>query len=287
VLAAAREKPNGRGLLWRIEKPGLAPSHLFGTIHLTDDRVNDLPPAVKQALAGARRMALEVADLSRASSSQAVRRVGALAQYSGGQSLKTELPPAEYAALRPVLDKRGLRPEASDAMKPWLLMLAMALPVCEQLRQAHGLKVLDMRLAEHAKARGIPVVGLETMEAQLRAMAGISTFSQLALLVGAARYADRTEDSIETLVQSYLAGDVSVALPLQRYYYEKLGLPGTVLDEFEDVVLSRRNRQMRDAALPLLAEGGLFIGVGGAHLSGRDGLVELLRQSGYAVTAVE
>jgi TraB/PrgY/gumN family len=35
------------------------------------------------------------------------------------------------------------------------------------------------------------------------------------------------------------------------------------------------------------AEGGLFIGVGAAHLSGHDGLVELLRQSGHTVTAVE
>jgi uncharacterized protein YbaP (TraB family) len=44
---------------------------------------------------------------------------------------------------------------------------------------------------------------------------------------------------------------------------------------------------MRDAALPLLAEGGLFVGVGAGHLSGPEGLVELLRQSGYTVTAVE
>lgn len=36
-----------------------------------------------------------------------------------------------------------------------------------------------------------------------------------------------------------------------------------------------------------IAEGGLFIGVGAAHLQGREGLVELLRQSGYTVTAVE
>jgi uncharacterized protein len=52
-------------------------------------------------------------------------------------------------------------------------------------------------------------------------------------------------------------------------------------------MLSRRNHGMRDAALPLLAEGGLFIGVGAAHLSGNDGLIEMPRQSGHTVTAVE
>ena len=44
---------------------------------------------------------------------------------------------------------------------------------------------------------------------------------------------------------------------------------------------------MRDAALPLLAKGNVFIGVGALHLPGRDGLVQLLRDKGYTVTAVE
>jgi len=35
--ARADDLVNGDGLLWRIEKPGLAPSYLFGTIHSTDE----------------------------------------------------------------------------------------------------------------------------------------------------------------------------------------------------------------------------------------------------------
>ena len=287
IMAEAKEKTNAKGLLWRIEKAGLAPSHLFGTIHLTDDRVNSLSPAVKEALAAAKRVALELADMSSASSSQAMQRLGALVQYSGGQSLRTELPPSEYAVLQEALKKRGLPVGAYDYTRPWLLVLSKALPPCEQVRHLHGLKVLDMRLADDAKARGIPVVGLETAESQLRAMAGISTFSQLALLVSTVRYIDRVEDFVETLVQSYLRRDVSVALPLQAYFHEKLGLPRSALDEFEAVMLARRNHEMRAAALPLLGEGGLFIGVGSGHLPGPEGLVELLRQSGYAVTMVE
>jgi uncharacterized protein YbaP (TraB family) len=64
------------------------------------------------------------------------------------------------------------------------------------------------------------------------------------------------------------------------------GLPRSAVDEFDATMLDRRNR-MLDAALPLISEGGLFIGVGSAHLPGREGLVELVRQFGYTVTAVE
>ena len=35
--ARADDLVNADGLMWRIEKPSLAPSYLFGTIHSTDD----------------------------------------------------------------------------------------------------------------------------------------------------------------------------------------------------------------------------------------------------------
>jgi len=286
VMAAAKATPNAKGLLWRIEKSGLAPSYLFGTIHISDDRVNSLSPAVKEAFKGAKRVALEVGDMSGEGMSQAMQQIGTLSQYGGGQSLKTELPPAEYQALQDLLRKRGMPGGALDGMRPWMLMLTLALPACEQMRHAQGLKPLDARLADDARARGIPVVGLETAESQLRTMAGMSTLTQLALLVSAVRYADRTEDSLETMVLGYLRRDLSFIWPLQHYMLEKASLPRSALDEFEAALVTRRNHHMRDAALPLLAEGGVFIGVGGAHLLGREGLVELLRQSGYTVTAL-
>ena len=48
-----------------------------------------------------------------------------------------------------------------------------------------------------------------------------------------------------------------------------------------------RNLRMRDAALPLLADGGAFIAVGALHLPGAIGLVELLRGAGFTVTPGE
>ena len=51
IMAEAAATKNAGAILWKVEKDGRPASYLFGTVHLTDDRVTDLSPAVK---AGAR-----------------------------------------------------------------------------------------------------------------------------------------------------------------------------------------------------------------------------------------
>jgi uncharacterized protein YbaP (TraB family) len=51
-------------------------------------------------------------------------------------------------------------------------------------------------------------------------------------------------------------------------------------------LLADRNATMADRAAPFLEKGGAFIAVGALHLSGKGGLIELLRGKGYQVTNV-
>ena len=49
-----------KGLLWRIEKEDMRPSHLFGTVHLADKRVTALPEVVRYEFGAAQSFTLEV-----------------------------------------------------------------------------------------------------------------------------------------------------------------------------------------------------------------------------------
>ena len=69
VTAAAAATENAMAILWRVEKAGTPPSYLFGTMHLTDERIGKLSPAVKAALARSRRLVLELDDMSPAEQS--------------------------------------------------------------------------------------------------------------------------------------------------------------------------------------------------------------------------
>src|SRR5262245_11002937 len=50
ILAAASATENTEALLWKIEHGDLPPSFLFGTVHLTDDRITEHSPAMLAAL---------------------------------------------------------------------------------------------------------------------------------------------------------------------------------------------------------------------------------------------
>ncbi|EPF95860.1 hypothetical protein L258_01834 [Brucella abortus 84-0928] len=55
---------------------------------------------------------------------------------------------------------------------------------------------------------------------------------------------------------------------------------------FQKVILTDRNHLMVDRATPLLEKGGVFLAIGALHLPGKEGVVELLRQKGYRLTAL-
>ncbi len=54
-----RRLPNGKGLLWKIEGHGQAPSFLLGTMHVTDPRVLAMPGGATEAFARAETVIVE------------------------------------------------------------------------------------------------------------------------------------------------------------------------------------------------------------------------------------
>ena len=75
----------------------------------------------------------------------------------------------------------------------------------------------------------------------------------------------------------------------ERLYFSRLFRPEKVdrlLDVVDAYLLTERNTQFVEAAIPLLDRGGAVIAVGAYHLPRSDGLISLLRAAGYAVERV-
>jgi uncharacterized protein len=287
VMDESGSFPNTEAVLWKVEKAGVAPSYLFGTMHLSDPRVATLTPAVKDAIAHAKAVALEVADLSDKAVAAAMTKTAGLIIYTDGKSLRGVLNDEEYKRAQAVVQKSGMPGELAATMKPWLISMLLATSDCERQQLAAGMTVLDLQVAAEAQSRGIPIKGLETIEDQLGALASIPEDQQIAMLKVGLKFADRADDMTETLVQMYAKRQLGAAMPFQLALAAQTGTPASAFDGFKKTLLIDRNSRMRDAALPLFADGNAFVAVGGLHLSGPAGIVALLRESGYTVTAVE
>lgn len=286
IMEQASATENSGALLWKVERPGRPASHLFGTVHVTDERVV-ASPAVRTALEQSKALALEVADLSAAANSAAMAKAAGLVMFTDGRRLDRMVSAEEYEKLRASLARAGMPAEASASFRPWIAYLILSVPECERRKVKDGQLVLDMRLAEQAKAHKIPVVGLETIEQQLASLAAVPEEQQLDMLRATLRYIDRSDDLMETMLQLYLRRQMGAAWPLQQVLARKAGVADTTYSGLKKELVDDRNVRMRDAALPLFEDGGAFIAVGALHLPGETGLVKLLREAGYTVTPVE
>ncbi|MEX6508306.1 TraB/GumN family protein [Jiella sp. M17.18] len=291
VEAKAKAVPNGAGKLFRIEKDGLPPSYIFGTMHLTDPRVLTLSGPAETAFDKAKTLVIETTDvLDQKKAMAALLLHPEILNLPDGKTLSDYLDAKEKAAVEAALKKRGIPFSTIQTLQPWFTSASFMLPACETERKQSGEPVLDVELAKRAKAAGKPVEGLETAEEQLSALAGIPLKTQADSLVATLQVENRMPDILETMISLYLKGDIAMIMPAIEAAVPNGGLiVGTTEGDaaFEERVVTDRNVRMAERLQPILSKGGAFVAVGALHLPGEKGVVALLRKDGWTVTRAD
>ncbi|MDI6028275.1 TraB/GumN family protein [Corticibacterium sp. UT-5YL-CI-8] len=285
--AEATATPNGQGRLWKIEKEGIEPSWLMGTIHVTDPRILDLPESVLQAFDGAGTVVIETTDiLDPRKMAGATTSRPELTMFTDGSTLFSHLSEDDATALRAVLEERGIPPYSVQKMKPWVLSSVFALPKCQLALIAHDAP-LDIMLAKKAQADGKDVDGLETGAEQVEAISSLPFDMHMRGLVELARGGSLVDDMNETMLALYLQGRIALMMPVVKAAVPERESSMEDYAAFEQTIVTMRNHTMAERATPFLENGSAFIAVGALHLPGQEGVVELLREKGYTLTSVE
>ena len=196
------------------------------------------------------------------------------------------MPPEDRELIEKFLAGQGYPVEFAHHLKPWFLAVLTALPACEAKREALDLPEVDQFLAQTAKDSGVKVVGLETPQEQLDAIATMRPEVAATLLTLAAREPGMNDDLYATMLRLYRESRPAEILPISDAVGGLSEAERSAQDEFMRVLLVDRNAVMAERAAPLLASGGAFIAVGALHLTGKDGLIERFRADGYTVTKV-
>ncbi|MFO1052050.1 MAG: TraB/GumN family protein [Planctomycetota bacterium] len=278
----AQVKPTEHPFLWRIE--GEVPSYLFGTIHLPDERVTTLHPAVEDALNGCDALYTEL-PMDLKTTTTALR----LSALPRGQKLVDILGPDLLERVQTFFDEHGVPFAAMGRLKPWAI--ATQIPLIDHLRQMSSGSPLDMMLYKRAAEDGKEVGGLETVEEQTSVFDGLTdaeqaTFTREAL-DSYERHRKLGRDSYEDLIGAYVRGSGE---RLQKLMDEEEEFGDKQLAEkIEKTLLVDRNRHMADriAAHIASARGKKFMfAVGAAHGFGEHSVVKLLREKGFVVIRV-
>lgn len=259
------------GLLWRISSRTAEPSYLYGTIHVGDSAVLDLPEAVSGALDQSSVFAMEVLP----DPAQMIT-FSSLMFFGDGQRLDQLLPANLYERTVEILNGYQLPEQAVAAMKPWAAFLTMSYPPETEM-------VLDLQLLEQAQLVGAALHGLETMEEQGRVFNDLELSDQVQLLIDTVCHYELISVDFARMKDLYLQRDLKgLFVHGQRHAFEDNALYERVTER----LLTDRNHVMVERMLPLIETGDAFVAVGAMHLPGSDGILSLLAQRGYAIERV-
>ena len=290
IRTAADAAKNGKNVLWKIDSeefPDRPASYLYGTLHLSDERLFAFGPHIEEALSVSQRIATGGEDMSPARLLEAFSVMHETLVEGKAARLETLLARPEAERANVVLARTEMAKDLQPRVRPWVVLALNTQSKCEAERLHQGKLTQDGELERLAENRGVGSFGLETAEMQLGALAAIPDDAQVSLLKANLASHDRIDDQTEALVQLYLAHDLGALWPLQMELAKMHGADPKALDTYRHTVVDVPNARMRDRAMMHLAQGGVFFAVGAVHLSGDKGLVELLRSEGFKITAVE
>ncbi|PLY17156.1 MAG: TraB/GumN family protein [Sedimenticola sp.] len=261
------------GLLFQIHKPGTEQSYLFGTMHSEDRRVLELAKPVLDTLERTRRLVLEM----RLDPEAMLTSMTAMI-LSDGRELQQILGQALYDETRIAAENIGIPEVALRKFKPWAVATLLSLPTSNT-----GL-FLDAMLYQEAIAGGMEVIGLENAQEQLAVFEGIPEADQVILLKSTLEHLDQIPDTLDDLLDAYLARDLKKLVDLSN------SLQGEsdqrVMQAFQQAVVTDRNIRMVQRLIPIIADAPAVIAVGALHLPGDEGLLALLRKQGFTVEKV-
>ena len=265
-------------LLWEvISDTGSA--HLLGSMHIGTGK-HRYDPAITAAYQGADLLVMEVSaeDLDPTRTVQLLLERGRLEK---NQTLRDLLPAETFGLLEQTLEKQGLPVTGYLAMKPWVVVLALA---SQQFAEAGYVpeQGVDRHFLDQAGSEK-PIVGLETAESQFDVFDSMPMELQIDALVGMLDQKEGAPLDPAALGDAWARGDLAA---LEEIIFVEQG-QDEELDAFYEAMYFRRNREMSDRIAELLEHGQrLFVVVGTGHMVGEAGIPALLAARGFDVRRI-
>lgn len=265
-----------KSLLWEVTGNGLSkPAFIYGTMHLLCEKDAVLSENLKQVIAASDEIYFEI-DMDDMGQLLSGFTLGKMKHDTTINQLLNE---EEYHRIDDFFSKNGLGVQLKmfNHMQPMLVsaLVYQAILPCEQ---TDG---IEMNIMKYAKQFKKEIKGLETTEFQVSIIDQIPYHQQAQELLFSIDSISNTKEENEEMTQIYKEQDIDKLLDYS------LKTDGGTTAEVQDVMINRRNKNWAGQFPNITKDKTLLIAVGAGHLGGKQGLINLLKESGYTVRPVQ
>ena len=277
--------PESKHFFWKVSDENSS-VWVLGSIHLADSTLYPLAPVIDSAFAHSDELAVEL----NMNDEEVVKEVG---EQSAAQGLLTEgtlrdlLPQDMWNTVDSLCTAWNVPIVMIEKTRPWLAAMTLSSYAFMQagLNPEYG---IDYVLLDRAAMDGKAIVGLETAEEQISALADTTESDSAGVyyLKTTLHEIAEFESLVSNLMHAWKTGDDEMLRRLLDDGEEEVPLQESKFkDEFEQRIYVNRNAKMADSIATFLREDRkVFVVVGVAHLAlEKDNVIETLRKRGFRI----
>lgn len=297
MRARADAVPFSRGILWQATR-GDARMVIAGTYHFGDPRHDATMAQLAPEIERSSTLLVEAGPEEEAQLLTAIGDDPGLLADLTGPTLPERLGEADWQRLSGALSERGIPAVVASKMRPWYVSTLLGMSPCMIRQAASGepIRGLDNLLIAEASELEVDLRALEPWNTLFTVFAGMPPEDELDMIRASLPQAEAADDYATTMIEAYFAGDIWLLWEFTRQdAYRKSGLSREQVDEMmaltQRQLMDNRNRAWiapltRAAEEAATVDGQVIAGFGALHLPGEAGVLNLLAQDGWTVTAL-
>jgi len=272
VTEDGQEEDNTVSLLYKVSRDDMQPFYVFGTIHLISEERFEFPEHYKEILARCDKLVLEL-DMD---DPELQNTFMSLLTAKDGETLDKLLSEEDYQKASAFFEEKvKMDLQLFNGLKPFYLNNLLYPSMIEG-----EIKSYELYLTQLAQELGKEVEGLETVEFQVELFDNIPAKEQANMFMDLVNDFEKNQKMFADMVKLYQQKD-----PEALYKY----MTNNMADykKYQEILLDNRNEKWMQELSSFTQEGSTFFAVGAGHLGGEMGLLNLLKQEGFKLKAIE
>ena len=291
IVYTFNKQPYTEGIFWQVSKDGEVLGHIYGTIHMNDEKITKLDKTV-----------MDIFDNSVGYSIEAFPSSHLWNPYHGFENIKQKMmfedkTLADVAGEKTandvfqILTKNGVNEEYATKIKPWAAMFSIA------AKSKHSGPIVDHKLLDLASIQEKEIYQIESPEELLAAFYAMPMDSQVELLKSKIKHFPKIQEALDDMVSAYMKEDLQGLMDASTSFVDKSDYKQNKhLQVYLKHSVYIRNIVMAHYMnLPFLygldrykGQGGTFVCVGALHLLGEKGVLNLLeKQYGFEIKRIK